>query len=767
MSNFYEERMAALGVTEQNNLLRAARIKDTESLNVSIKDAKLFTQDSQGNIIIHYFDIEGSSIPYKTNEKYSKVRMYQVKRLREPIGDMKYKMPAGAGTYPWFHPTLIAAFFELKKIDTLYLTEGVFKAFKACELGIPTVAFSSITHHSDNTGQIHRDVLRLIETCNIEKIVILWDGDCLDISKKAIPVREELTKRPFGFFNAAKTIRERILKAFPNLQVFFMHPISDSFPQKPKGLDDILIVAEKVGELEKVVEDVVPHDRRGKYFFRMDITSTTEILAQYFCLTKFSITEFYNRHCNIIGESDFYFHQNLYYYDNSSNELRLIAPGWAQNLRWIGDEFFVEMQEPSARGDRRALRKYSKETLRDLYGKNFLQYLKHFAGFCNVPSHTDYQQVIERGNRQFYNRYYPIRHVPEPGDYSKIIDFIKHIWGEYEVVHAVTGTRYLSWHLGLDYLQLLYLKPTQALPVICLYSKENATGKSLFGKLIAGIFGDNYVQIGNSDLQSDFNEHYIDKLVAVCEETLLERKRDVERIKALSTSGQIMVNPKGQKQYTIDIFLKFIFMSNNLRMIYVTQHDERFWIHTVPKPKKDNPNLEEEMLKQIPAFLDFLNHRVLETKKEGRMHFHPSLIRTQTFEQVVEVNEPTDATDLRERMRDLFLSQPPGDLPDVIEMTLKEVKAEFFGGKASDKWIKEILSDYLKVDLRRDEAGGAIYTRGAYLRHYYEPSTGEWTTKEVKWRGRPYQFYKKDFLLDGEVGEWASEEDEWIPEKTF
>jgi Family of unknown function (DUF5906) len=139
---------------------------------------------------------------------------------------------------------------------------------------------------------------------------------------------------------------------------------------------------------------------------------------------------------------------------------------------------------------------------------------------------------------------------------------------------------------------------------------------------------------------------------------LLERKRDAERIKAMSTAKQMSVNPKGSAQYTIDFFCKFIFNSNNKRMIYVSRHDERFWIVKVnPFVGKDNPNLLEEMIAEIPAFIHYLKNRPLSTAQESRMWFHPSLIRTDALEEAVKVNEPQEASDLRERIRDMFLQE--------------------------------------------------------------------------------------------------------------
>lgn len=744
--SFYEQRMRPLGLTEENNRIKLIN-PEAEFPSPKQVEAEIFREDPAGNIVITYYNIEGELIVYYNDNKTPKPVFYRTKRLKEPKNDRKYSMPKGRGTYPWFAPVLLKKYRKGETINTLYLTEGVFKAWKACLAGMDVVGLSSITHYRQSDGQIYQDIQKLIETCKVENVVVLWDGDCLQISESSISIREDLTKRPKGFYSAAKNIRKLIQqmpfkKTREAPRVYFMHVKSDIYNSKPKGLDDLLIAAEKKGQLDSVVRDAKKLNEKGPFFYKLDITATVDLMYRYFGLKDVNV--FYHMHGQKIGENEFYFHRNLYYYKSEKEELEMIAPAWAQSLRWIGDEFFIDQVEPSARGDQRVLRKYKKETLKDLYNRDFQNHIKHFAGFCNVPSHFNYEQVVERDDKQFYNRYFPFRHTPEEGDIDVIIEFFKHIFGERECKHAVTGQQIRSYELGLDYVQLLLTYPTQILPIICMYSPENNTGKSTFGKLLQFIFKDNCVQIGNSDLQSDFNEPYADKLMAICEEALLERKKDAERVKSISTSNQLLVNPKGQSQYTIDFFCKFLFFSNNLRMIYLTKHDQRYWVLRIRQPKKDNPNMLEQMKEQVPAFIYYLQKRKLKTECESRMWFHPSLLRTQALSDIVEVNEPADASDLREALREWFLDDP--DL-QVLELPMKNIKREFFGSKeVSTRWLRELLTDYLDVDLARTSKDEVIFKRGEYTRNEYNWGADEFETRTVKWRGRPYIFKREQFL---------------------
>lgn len=764
LTNFYHTRLAPLGVTNENNRIRLEN-PDYEAPMPQFFDAPCFSEDKEGNIVINFWTIDRQLINYtkvgdgKTSHLNASVRPYKLLRLREPKGDMKYRFPSSDGTtlgkeqsatYPWFAPALCDAYENATKIETLYITEGCFKAWKACLLGIPCIGLTSITHYADNTKQLHSDIVRLIDKCDVENVVILWDGDCLNISKKDLAERTNLARRPYGFFAAAKKLRDHLRGLQNAPSVWLGHVKSETFEDKPKGLDDLLIAAEKKGNPESVVDDaksLCKHEKKSFFFIKFDITNQTQTLVEYFRLEKTAdgADAFYRRHAMQIGQSEFFYFYDQYKYMEEDNELKLLAPGWAQTIEWIGDEFFELKIVPGARQERRVLIPRKEGTLKKLYGDSVLRFVrdKHCVAFCNVPNHFNYQQIIERPDGgKFYNRYFPFRYAPAEGNCPTVLNFVKHIFGDQEIEH--NGRKIRNWELGLDYIQLLLTKPTQMLPVLCLYSPENATGKSTFTNFLIRMFGDNALQVGNADLQSDFNEQYADKLLIICEETLLERKRDAERIKAMSTAPQISVNPKGQRQFTIDFFGKFIFNSNNRRMIYVSRHDERFWIIQVNKfTGKDNPRMLQDMVDEIPQFVNMLKRRKLATDSESRMWFHNSLVRTRAFEEAVKVNEPQEASNLREQVRDMFLQEE--DIA-TIEMTMKEIQTEFFSAKTSQKWIQELLKDYLNTDLMRDADGLAVFKRGEYVKYEYNEIQNEWERKIKRYRGRPYLFERANFI---------------------
>ena len=49
--------------------------------------------------------------------------------------------------------------------------------------------------------------------------------------------------------------------------------------------------------------------------------------------------------------------------------------------------------------------------------------------------------------------------------------------------------------------------------ILCLVSKENATGKNTFAKWLQRIFSQNFTIISNAEISNDFNAHLGSKLV--------------------------------------------------------------------------------------------------------------------------------------------------------------------------------------------------------------------------------------------------------------
>lgn len=387
-------------------------------------------------------------------------------------------------------------------------------------------------------------------------------------------------------------------------------------------------------------------------------------------------------------------------------------------------------------------------TIKTDYGASFLKHIPKYEAFCNFPSHDNFQQVIHNN----YNVYYPIKHPdPEPEDsFERIASLIKHIFGTNDITYtnAIGEEKTLNeYELGLDYVQLLFAKPQEKLPVLCLVSKENETGKSTFCDLLRAIFQGNITSITNQDFKDSFNAHWITKHIVYCSETLLEKAEYSERIKTLSTDHKSNVNTKGVSQFEIDIFIHFILLSNNeTSFIRLTEYDTRFWIRKVPVLKTKDPEFLSGMITEVPAFIAFLKSRNFATKKESRMWFNQRLTMTDALNKVIIYNKPSIEKELRYRIINMFLDFNV----DEILMSEKDIKEQFFPGTKDLKYLGEVLRNSMNLDQWKDDSGlykTRRYKIPTWVKAYDEDAKEQVTIEgHIPSNGRPYVFKRSDFI---------------------
>ncbi len=305
----------------------------------------------------------------------------------------------------------------------------------------------------------------------------------------------------------------------------------------------------------------------------------------------------------------------------------------------VGTTLYKIVQQPLQNGEIRECRKvWGYETLRQDHSKDFISQIEKYDGFCCVPDHINYKRTIGT----FLNDYEPIDITPMQGIFPKIEKFLRHIFGEH-------------YEMGLDYLQLLYTKPLQRLPILLLVSQERNTGKTTFLNMLKAIFGANMTFNTNEDFRSQFNSDWATKLIVAVDEVLLDRREDSERIKNLSTARSYKSESKGKDRNEVEFFAKFALCSNNeLNPIYIEQGETRYWVHKVPSIEGDNPNLLHEMKKELPALLYYLLHRQLSTECASRMWFDHKLLITDALRKIIDHNRNKIENEMLHILRDII-----------------------------------------------------------------------------------------------------------------
>jgi len=522
----------------------------------------------------------------------------------------------------------------------------------------------------------------------------------------------------------------------------------------PKGLDDLYeaLINENLKQLpepnysqaknitdETLNNDLLSFSRPGHYFTKINITFGFQKLLSYLAIDNVNI--FYNYHQDRIKDRTFIYAGTQYKYNGDKNECEIIIPAAAKNYVRVGDDYYEKIKVPNKYKELETqLHHRAKTTIIDDHGKIFINHIHKFKAFCNVPDHINYQEVYHN----CFNMYCRFEHEPEPGECDITLTFLEHIFEEH-------------FNLGLDYLQLLFQRPTQILPILCLVSKENNTGKSTFAKWLKELFRQNMAIVGNADLSNDFNGFWSTKLIICCEEVFIDKKLIVERIKNLSTADRIIMNQKGRDQIEIEFFGHFILLTNNEdTFIHITEEDIRYWVRKLKKPIQDNTTILKEMIAEIPAFLNFLNKRQMSTQCESRMWFHPKLLITQALINVQYSSKSVVEKEIRVKLQNMFIDFAE----NIIYMTVSDIRREFFNnGRYEEKYILEILKDRLNVEQYWEpepNQPGELYSKVFKTKRYSfskfhtmyvdNGTTQEIKRVEIKGNGRPFVFLRPDYV---------------------
>lgn len=798
--SYFDQRMKLLGITPEINRIgiRQTDLKDTSK--EVINELPIFKETDLGIEILVY-TIDRLLINFKPeNNRWSK--NFSITRLQEPVvtknGDvMKYRIPKGAGTYPFFPPQLIDKFENKIPMKTVFLTEGYFKAFKAAMHGVDIIGLSSITHMKDKTtGALHEDIVKLVKSGLVERFVWLADGDCLDISRE-ITDDKDLRKRPNGFFSSVETFK-RLLDDYDTIEKWFFHIDTDSLVQSKKvnrddvkGLDDLLVTF--AGKEDEIVKDLQSVSDGGAFFQKYNVTYATNKVWREFHLGD--VNGFYLFHSERRPElkgKTFKFNGTKYRWNEEKNVCEIQMPGEAQLYFRVGDDYYKFIKRPNQLGNvENVFVERKKTTITDDHGKKFVSFIPKYEAFCNVPNHNNYEQVIHN----CFNVYSRLDFEPDEdkcteADCPAIMNLVRHIFGEktvsYKDKESSNTFECKNYELGLDYLQLLYQNPSQKLPILCLVSRENGTGKSTLGFFLRNMLGANTAIVGNADITGDFNAHWVTKSVVVVDEAKIDKHQAIEKIKMLSTAKKVYMNAKGRGQVELDCFLKFILITNNEEtFVTASEDDVRYWVIKVPVLRKDDPRILDKLVEEIPDFLSFLNERKLVSEEKSRMWFHFDLLKTEALKRLIAYSESTIVKELKQGIKDLFLDTGVEE----IMMTADVIQRELLPKRYERNYIATVLKDKLRVlpygvykvegldteyatedlalaaaevkypDCKGSMAYGKIQrytktTRYSYPKVIETMKDGKMVRERVmvsEGSSRPYVFYRRDFVTAEEM----------------
>jgi hypothetical protein len=383
----------------------------------------------------------------------------------------------------------------------------------------------------------------------------------------------------------------------------------------------------------------------------------------------------------------------------------------------VGTTYYKVIEKKDRYGlNRKELKVWNKDTILQDYKKTFLKGVPHYDDFVMVPDNINFKPFVNN----CYNLYSEFRHVPAPGEWTWTKYLLEHVFGE-------------QIELGIRLMQILYLYPDKQTVILVLVSAMKQTGKTTFLNWLNMLVGDNMALLSSSDFLSSFN-YYGRKNIIAIEETLFEKRLTMEKLKALATQKYITINEKFVAQYMIPFYGKIILTSNYEDKFALVDPDEiRFFVRKLGEPLHINHAIESELLKEIPAFLNYLQSLpALDWKNPpSRSGFSADELMNENLTAVKRESRPGLYKDIELHIADFFYNNKQ----TFFLATVQDIKNKFFRDDTRNQinYIRTILKDEFRMQPEK-------------LKKYY-PFEEETAAAKT---GRPYRFNRIDFVTEDE-----------------
>lgn len=663
--DFFKKRMQEVCIVtyaqdpHYNNIIK---VRDNAGV---VHDKPLFERDEKGNIRINYYRLDAQPYTYKNDEGRWSKNFYRTRLFTERKGQQgqinKYHSPKGSGNYPYFPVQIINKYQAKEVIETLIITEGEFKAQRACLAGIDCIGVAGIHNFYDNNTakKLHEDIVELVVTCKVKRLLFLTDADTLVVSWRP---EKEMSDRPVMFYSAMKNFREAVMNMLSSGEseckdVYYGFIKTELAKSNQKGLDDLI---NQQIDKQKVVNALKELSFMNPFFQIINMTDGLNRLQEMFGVKD--AANFYMVYQDYLKLPDgtpveFQFRRQNYVWNTETEKIEKLKHKDIDNYMRVGCDWFHVVQVPNKHGDtQEEIKKWSIGEIQRDYGKknpHFIDDIPKYDAWCNIPSMmVDSYKRVHNG---CFNLFNPIAHGLADGVPFNTLFFMKHLFGgkgSVTMSHNV-ATRELEieevailgdpFTVALDYLTVMYQYPDQILPVPCLVSEANGTGKSTFLKWLKDIYGSNATIIDNERFKQNFNSHYITKFIIGIDEGFLdvEKRAEKERLKKLATDDKQFLEFKGADVQEVDFYGKIIICSNDAKSLMKIEDGEiRWFVIEVPtfasQGYPEDPEFRNKMRSEIPCWLNYIKNRKIVHPKEGRAWFKPEYIMTDQLRVIIE-----------------------------------------------------------------------------------------------------------------------------------
>ncbi|MCC7026704.1 MAG: hypothetical protein IT265_07090 [Saprospiraceae bacterium] len=608
----------------------------------------LFHPDPNGNLMIFFPNLAGYLRTVKDGRDYRQKYVTKVKNATE---DKEWNYGQNMeGLDIFIHPYITLLFKAKRYIKHLIICDDPVTAYILCENDIPALAIPGMPYLKDQAlpNQIYDIIIDICTVCEVKKLTYLVPDTVLDLKYDETI---DLAIKPTRIFNSLWNLYIKVCYGL-NIHLYFAYTckthgarrLCEYFcrtidPNDPGILDYEAILEDIKKELytDGIAKGyVIVHDLKGakmsevKKIFGIDGGGAT----------------FYETYSTIIQNEQFIYNRTIFQFNHDEFKATKVKSLESNQFICVKGVFYMKGVKTDLYGSKLSTLERFPD---DSFKKKFTRFSKdeiislkadipYYEDMEARPNHINYQQDWEDYDEdsgftyKYYNVYSKILHKPKQGTYDLSLKFIKHIFGEHEVIHK--GVTYLGWQLGLDYIKLLFCKPTQPLPVLCLASEKRVTGKTTFWNWMKEIFSANAVHLTANDINSQFTTLFAGKLLAVFEEAFIDKLSTIERIKDIVTAKKIKLEKKSVDAIEITNFLKVGMATNKINNFAPIDREEvRFWIRDIPSiPGGENVRFVDELYREIPAFLHYIIDKDYYTNNETRSWFANELIHTEALE---------------------------------------------------------------------------------------------------------------------------------------
>jgi hypothetical protein len=115
-----------------------------------------------------------------------------------------------------------------------------------------------------------------------------------------------------------------------------------------------------------------------------------------------------------------------------------------------------------------------------------------------------------------------------------------------------------------------------------IWSREQGTGKTLIGYTLGRIYGSNYCEVKDYDLESAFNGYAVNKQFVLGDEITGndggEKRKLANKLKSMITQDKITVNQKYVPEYKVPDCINYMFTSNHCDAFFLESEDRRYFV---------------------------------------------------------------------------------------------------------------------------------------------------------------------------------------------